>query len=275
MNGAMELDPLTLDTIGMIPVQRLADQHAQRDHMRSPTSCRRQVHVQLLPANVLGNMPHVMKMNEFHLFRVDTEKAAREGSMSREFVLKMPLEDGYVPYMHSFAQTPNYFVLFKFPLMWDLLGIITSTKILPNMHWTPENGTHVIVIDKRNMTVVRNLWTRPFFAYHHLNAFEQEDGTIACDISTVPCKGSKGGAECNHMNAFQMDTVKNDTFSIPNNTIERFVVPVHDREAEITSRVLTDVSFDLVSLHPDKVGQHYRYAMVSLTMGLVCGGAPS
>ncbi len=261
MNGAMELDPLTLDTIGMVQYNDSLTNSMNVITCAHPSKLPGDKYMYNYYVNVMGNMPHVMKMNEFHLFRVDTEKAAETGSLEREFVLKMPLEDGFVPYMHSFAQTPNYFVLFKFPLMWDLLGIVTSTTILPNMHWTPKNGTHVVVIDKRSMTVVRELWTRPFFAYHHMNAFEQADGTVACDITTVPCKGSKGGAECNHMNAFEMDTITNDTFNIPNNTIERFVVPVttDDPDAKITSRVLTDVSFDLITLHPDKVGQPYRY----------------
>ena len=39
-------------------------------------------------------------------------------------------------------------------------------------------------------------------------------------------------------------------------------MPVHDREAEITSRVLTDVSFDLVSLHPDRSGNTIDRPMV-------------
>ena len=255
MNGAMELDPLTLDTIGMVQYNDSLTNSMNVITCAHPSKLPGDKYMYNYYVNVMGNMPHVMKMNEFHLFRIDTEKAAETGSLEREFVLKMPLEDGFVPYMHSFAQTPNYFVLFKFPLMWDLLGIVTSTTILPNMHWTPKNGTHVVVIDKRSMTVVRELWTRPFFAYHHMNAFEQADGTVACDITTVPCKGSKGGAECNHMNAFEMDTITNDTFNIPNNTIERFVVPVttDDPDAKITSRVLTDVSFDLITLHPDKV----------------------
>lgn len=259
MNGAMELDPLTLDTLGLVQYNDSLTSSMNVITCAHPSKLPGDKYVYNYYVDVMGNFPHVMKLNEFQMFRVDEEKAARDGSLAREYVLKLPMRDGFVPYMHSFAQTPNYFVLFRFPLMWDLIGIMASTKILPHMKWSPKNGTHVLVIDKKSMSVVRELWTRPFFAYHHMNAFEQEDGSIACDISTVPCEGSKGGAECNHMNTFNLLTVKNDTFNIPNNTIERFIVPVQNKDAEITSRVLTKVSFDLVTMHPKKVGQPYRY----------------
>jgi beta,beta-carotene 9',10'-dioxygenase len=260
MSGMMELDPLNLNTVGFLKFN---------DSLVNPLAVITCAHPNQLPGdkylynyhvNIMGNMPHVMKMNEYVFYRIDTSKVEEQG-MVREAVLKIPVGDGELPYMHSFAQTPNYFVLFKFPLFWDLFGIMGGMDILPDMHWKPQNGTHVLVIDKRTMTVVKEHWTKEVFAYHHMNAFE-DNGNVVCDISTVPCNGAdpdKGGAECNHMNAFNLATVRNESWNIPNNTIERFTVPVTSSMPAITYRVLTNISFDLQAIHPDKKGQPYRY----------------
>jgi beta,beta-carotene 9',10'-dioxygenase len=259
MSGMMELDPLNLNTVGILKFN---------DSLVDPLAVITCAHPNQLPGdkylynyhvNILGNFPHMMKMNEYVFYRIDTSKVVEQGVV-REPVLKIPIQLGELPYMHSFAHTPNYLVLFKFPLFWDILGILTHVDILPSMHWKPDNGTHVLVIDKRNMTVVREHWTKEVFAYHHLNAFE-ENGNVICDISTVPCDGGKisGGAECNHMNAFNLATLPNQTWAIPNNTIERFTVPVTSSLPSITSKILTDISFDLIAIHPAKKGQDYRY----------------
>jgi carotenoid cleavage dioxygenase-like enzyme len=66
----------------------------------------------------------------------------------------MPIKNGHTPYMHSFAHTPNYIVVFEFPLFWEIMKITMSTKILPAMKWTPENGTAVHNNEARRFVVV-------------------------------------------------------------------------------------------------------------------------
>ena len=106
-------------------------------------------------------------------------------------VLELPIADGETPYMHQFANTPNYLVFMLFPLYWDIMGVAASTTILPNMKWRAGNGTKVIVISKKTWNVVRTMWYKEaVFAYHYVNAFE-EAGDVLMDILLVPCGGSK------------------------------------------------------------------------------------
>ena len=46
------------------------------------------------------------------------------------------------------------------------------------------------MLDKRSWRIVRTFYTEPFFAYHHLNAYE-DDGRVVVDIMTVPCQGER------------------------------------------------------------------------------------
>merc|ERR1711881_660412 len=101
-----------------------------------------------------------------------------------------------------------------------------TTTILPAMLWKPEYKTLVHVIDLKSQQIIQNYTMDPFFAYHHINSFENENGDVVVDITTVPCDGSEGSAQCKHMNAFLLNTLRNNSYSIPKNTFKRFVVPV-------------------------------------------------
>jgi len=99
----------------------------------------------------------------------------------------------------QFANTENYLVILHYPLFWQVMGIATSTEILPNMKWDANKGTRVQVIDKRTWEVTRDYTTDATFAYHHLNAYEEGDNVIV-DILTNICDDSEGDASCNDMN---------------------------------------------------------------------------
>ena len=82
----------------------------------------------------------------------------------------------------------------EFPLIWDLDGIALSSNILPNMKWEPSRGTKITVIDLNEDKVVKTYTVDAFFGYHHVNAYEEDNGDIIVDIMTAPCDNSKGEA---------------------------------------------------------------------------------
>ena len=76
------------------------------------------------------------------------------------------------------------------------------------------------VLDKRSWKVVRTFTTEAFFAYHHLNAYEDPvSGHAIVEIMTVPCEGAEKDpslvASCLHMNAFNLETLLNAGWEIP------------------------------------------------------------
>jgi carotenoid cleavage dioxygenase-like enzyme len=104
--------------------------------------------------SVMGDMPHVGAVNKYQFYRLDTTATP----LKREIILEMSIPNGRTPYMHQFAHTPRYLVLMHFPLHWSIPGIMSSTTILPNMHWQTTNGTQVTVVEKASGTVLKTMW---------------------------------------------------------------------------------------------------------------------
>src|SRR5699024_10581224 len=76
-------------------------------------------------------------------------------------------------YMHSFGMTENYIILTEFPLLMNPLRFVTSGKpFIENFQWRPEKGTHFRIIDRYTGELIQTIQTEPFFAFHHVNAFE-------------------------------------------------------------------------------------------------------
>ncbi|MDP9067971.1 MAG: carotenoid oxygenase family protein [Actinomycetota bacterium] len=85
-------------------------------------------------------------------------------------------------YMHSFGITDNYIVLAEFPLLLNPLRLLLSGRpFIENYRWKPDRGTRFHVVDRRTGELHRTVVAPPFFAFHHVNAFEQE-GEVVVDI---------------------------------------------------------------------------------------------
>jgi len=87
-------------------------------------------------------------------------------------------------YMHSFAMTERHLVLAEFPLVVNPVQLLTSGKpFIRNYRWEPERGTRFQVFDWRT-GAHQGTWTGPaLFAFHHINAFVDEDGAMVLDLA--------------------------------------------------------------------------------------------
>jgi beta,beta-carotene 9',10'-dioxygenase len=86
-------------------------------------------------------------------------------------------------YMHSFGMTENYIILAEFPLVVQPADFLVRTKpFIENYRWKPERGSRFIVMNKAAGGVTGIYTTDPFFAFHHVNAFESSSNEIILDI---------------------------------------------------------------------------------------------
>lgn len=110
------------------------------------------------------------------------------GSTERKIVSKVATD---VPsYMHDFSITKNYIVFTAYPLILDPRGLMTGKKSFMGAHkWEPKRKTKIYVINKKNGKVVSQLLTDPMFAFHHINAFE-DNNEIKLYLSDSPTYGS-------------------------------------------------------------------------------------
>lgn len=77
-------------------------------------------------------------------------------------------------YMHSFALTPRYAVLVAFPFVVNPRDLALSGRpFIENYRWKPGLGTSILVFDREDGKLRGSYEAEPFFAFHHVNAFER------------------------------------------------------------------------------------------------------
>ncbi|MBB4660956.1 carotenoid oxygenase family protein [Conexibacter arvalis] len=82
-------------------------------------------------------------------------------------------------YMHSFGLSERFVVLAEFPLVLHPRDLVLGRAPFADCFaWEPERGTILTVVDRRDGTVRGRFGTDPFFAFHHINAFEQGDRLV-------------------------------------------------------------------------------------------------
>ena len=115
---------------------------------------------------------------QYVIYRVNPENGARE------VISEIPVEEP--AYMHSFALTEHNIILVEFPFVVHPLDLMFSSKgYIENFAWQPERGTRFIVIDRRTGKFSIIHYTKSFFAFHHVNAYESQDDIIL-DMITYP-----------------------------------------------------------------------------------------
>jgi carotenoid cleavage dioxygenase-like enzyme len=116
--------------------------------------------------------------NEYRFYRL-TETGTEPEVIARIGVK----EPGYV---HSFGLTENWIVLAEFPWVVNSLRLALAGKpYAENYRWKPERGTRFILVDRRTGEAREPIVTDPFFAFHHVNAYE-DGGELVVDLSTYP-----------------------------------------------------------------------------------------
>ncbi|MCP5492114.1 MAG: carotenoid oxygenase family protein [Chlamydiales bacterium] len=171
-----------------------------------------------------------------------------DGSAERKIIAEVPVQEP--AYMHSFAVTENYILLTEFPLVVKPLDLIMKNQaFIKNFMWKPERGTQFTVIDKKDGSIVGKYTTKPFFAFHHANAFEK-DGMIQVDVVTYKDASVITG-DSFHVNS---DDTSNDNYQ---SHLERFSLSL--KTGEITSDVLLSTSNEFPRINEKLDGKPYHY----------------
>ncbi|MEM9952601.1 MAG: carotenoid oxygenase family protein [Chloroflexota bacterium] len=140
-------------------------------------------------------------------------------------------------YMHSFSMTENYIVLTEYPLRISLLGTFqflwTDTPYLDNFSWRPQDGTNIVIIDRKTGNIVKQVQADACFSFHHINAFEQGDSVIV-DISAY--------ADGSVIQGLYVDTMKSDVeYSTMTAEFRRYTIDMQSYSA------LASVGYDLTT----------------------------
>jgi len=147
---------------------------------------------------------------------------------------------GQPSYIHSFGMSARHLVLVEFPLVVNPLALLLWLKpYIENFRWRPERGARFHVFDRATGAHVRTVTAPPFFAFHHVNAFDA-DGEVVVDLV--------GYDDASVIESFYLHRLEEPAARIPPGTLRRFRVPLDAADGGVTSEVLSDTALELPSL---------------------------
>ncbi len=172
-----------------------------------------------------------------------------KGSSTRKVLAKIRVENP--AYMHSFGLSDDYIILTEFPLVCRPIDFVIYNKpFIHNFQWKPKKGTKFILVDRKSGKVVEERTTKSFFAFHHINSFE-DDKNIYIDAVTYQDATIITGSTLHQNSA--------DYIPPPSTKprIERFTLPKNS--SDIQSEILFDTKSELPRINPKYEGKTYEF----------------
>jgi beta,beta-carotene 9',10'-dioxygenase len=155
-------------------------------------------------------------------------------------------------YMHSFGMTERYVVLAEFSLFFSPIGLALKRQpYIRNARWKPERGVRFLLIDKHDGKLVSTCQAEAFFAFHHINAFEQ-DGQVIVDVAAYP--------DTTIIDALFLNRLRQPSGGcIPAGELRRYHLPLGGAHAEY--ELLSDEGIDLPRINYRLANtRDYRFA---------------
>lgn len=154
-------------------------------------------------------------------------------------------------FIHDFAITPNYCILFQNPVSFNPLPYIFGWQGAgQSVKFNPKEKTRIIIIPRHSHTAISEvkIWeTQSGFVFHHANAFEQDNKIY---IDSV-CYESLPTVDPN------ADYQETDFDGLSPGQLWRFAVNLN--EQTVQRKMLESRCCEFPSVHPAKVGRPYRY----------------
>lgn len=157
----VEFDPETLETLGVV------DYENEFGDMTT-------AHPHIADGQTFNYVTDFSRTSEYKVYRMPDDEFSRDiiTTISRD----------RPAYMHSFGLTANYILLVEFPFVVNPIDLLVRNRPLIEIYrWEPERGTRFSVIDRETGDVVADPITDAFFAFHHVNAYEEDD-VLVVDI---------------------------------------------------------------------------------------------
>ena len=221
-------DPRTLDTLGVAAPApgQLTVAHPHRN-----------------PSN--GELvSYATHFGPFTTYRV---YAQRDGS-TRRVIAKLRVSRP--AYMHSFAITERYVILVEFPFVAIPVSIpLSGRPFIENYHWRPGRGTRFRVIELETGALRGTYEAEPFFAFHHVNAYE-----LGRELVVDVCAYE----DAEIVRAFFLDNLREAAPALPDSELRRYRVRLDDGRVE--SEPLAAIGLELPRINYHRCnGRPYRY----------------
>jgi beta,beta-carotene 9',10'-dioxygenase len=194
--------------------------------------------------SVYNVVTHYNALSRYNLYRIN-----RAGGVSRF---------GSVPvmkpaYLHSFGMSQNHLILAEFPLVVNPMDLLLWLKpYIENFRWEAQRGTPFTLVNLRTGEVVGRFESEAFFAFHHVNAFEQGNELI---VDLV------GYADASIIQSYYLNRLKDENTELPFGTPRRYRLPLGQKRGRVVGEVLSEVCMELPRFDYERYNMDggYRY----------------
>lgn len=229
----VEFDPRTLETVGPGPVAEKADgllttAHPHHDHRRDA---------------LINYATRFSRTSTYRVYARRADEATRR--------VLADVKTRHPAYMHSFGMTERWVVLAEFPLVVDPLRLAFSGRpFIENYRWEPERGTRIRLIPLDGGEPLGPFEADPFFCFHHINAFERDDGNVVVDLCAYE--------DASVIDALYLDPLRRAQ-KLPGVRPRRLTVAPEG--GAVSSEELADTDFELPRINYRRHnGRPYRHA---------------
>jgi beta,beta-carotene 9',10'-dioxygenase len=195
----VEFDPQTLRSVGVM-------QHESSPYGRMTT-----VHPHTDPAtnDTYNLVTRFHASSEYRFYRSTGDLAWQRVAAQR---VAQPA------YLHSFGMSSRYLVLAEYPMVVNPMALLLWLRpYIENFRWRPDRGARFVAFDRATGERVRTWETEAFFAFHHVNSFEDGDDLVV-DLVSYP--------DAEVINAFYLERLHDPDVEIPFGHLRRYRLPL-------------------------------------------------
>eukprot|EP00877_Chromochloris_zofingiensis_P002846 jgi/Chrzof1/12562/UNPLg00514.t1 len=226
-------------------------------------------HPSVLSDGTYVNFTRSVPMGGFHLYKQDPVTLKRtEITFVRD---RHPLSPAW---LHDFAATDKYAILFEHPLYMNLAGLLVgeaSGAEYVFMDWKRSEGTRVHVVALDGSQPTRTFQAPPFFVFHFGNAFESPDGnTLYVDMAAYD--------DPTIVNDLHIDPLKAGSKELSPSWYKRITIPLDgstntlQAPQPLVKDPVKHSYCDFPMVNPALRGQPYRYAYTFGAVWPTCMG---
>jgi beta,beta-carotene 9',10'-dioxygenase len=222
----VEFDPETLRTVGVAgwdtsTFGRMTTVHPHLDEARH---------------EAINLVTRYGAVSNYVFRRVDT---GDPGLLQGSTIASRPVREP--SYIHSFGMSEQHLLLVEFPLVVNPLSLLLWLRpYIENFRWKPERGTRIHVFDRESGRHVRTVVADPFFAFHHVNAYDDEDGSVVVDLVAYD--------DASVIESFYLHRLAEPDVRIPPGTLRRLRVPLAGSERRLRAEVLSPTAIELPNI---------------------------
>jgi carotenoid cleavage dioxygenase-like enzyme len=158
-------------------------------------------------------------------------------------------------YVHSFGMSERYLVLAEFPFVVNPIELALSGRAyIENYKWEPERGGRLHVFERSSGRLHRTYEVESGFSFHHVNAWE-EDGELVCDLLRHD--------DPSVIDLLYLDRAREGVGEAPPVRLRRYRMDLGSER--VRERNLSEQSFELPRIHPERVTKPYRWVWGTAT----------